>query len=305
MRRRHHIRDSPRYNPEGEGGGPVAIYRRRWQEAIRFPSLFRVSLLDDLAHYLIALLFIAAFLAGFVDAIAGGGGLITIPAMLIAGIPPLESLATNKLQAQFGVASATAAYARKGHVDLKRQLPMAGLAFLGGMAGALLASFVPATFLAAAIPFLLIAIALFFALKPNLSDLDSHRRVTPLAFSLSVVPMIGLYDGVFGPGAGSFYMLAFVLLAGFGLLKATAHTKLLNLGSNFGSFLVFAVTGSILWKVGLVMGVGQVLGAQAGSRAAMRGGARIIKPLLVVSCLVLAAKLMADPAHPLRLWLGI
>ncbi len=260
--------------------------------------------MHDLAFHLLVLLFAAACIAGFVDSIAGGGGLITIPVMLIVGIPPLEAIATNKLQGQFGVASATLAYARKGHVDLRKQLPMALMATLGGILGAFLASVVPAAALAAAIPFLLIGIALFFALKPNLSDLDSHQRVTPFVFGLTIVPLVGLYDGVFGPGAGSFYMLAFVLLAGFGLLKATAHTKLLNLGSNFGSFLVFAVTGSILWKVGLVMGAGQVLGAQLGSRVAMRGGARIIKPLLVVSCLALALKLMSDPAHPVRIWLG-
>ncbi|MCF6368697.1 TSUP family transporter [Rhizobium halophilum] len=261
--------------------------------------------MHDLAVHLLALLFAAAFIAGFVDSIAGGGGLITIPVMLIAGIAPLEAIATNKLQGQFGVASATIAYARRGHVDLKKQMPMALMATLGGVLGALLASVVPADMLAAAIPFLLIGIALFFALKPNLSDLDSHQRVTPLLFGLTAVPLIGLYDGVFGPGAGSFYMLAFVLLAGFGMLKATAHTKLLNLGSNFGSFLVFALTGSILWKVGLVMGAGQVLGAQVGSRVAMRGGAKIIKPLLVISCLALALKLISDPTHPLRVWLGL
>lgn len=260
--------------------------------------------MHDLALHLLALLFAAAVIAGFVDAIAGGGGLITIPVMLITGIPPLESIATNKLQAQFGVASATIAYARRGHINLRKQMPMALMAVLGGILGALLASLVPATMLAAAIPFLLIGIALFFALKPNLSDLDSHQRITPLLFGLTAVPLIGLYDGVFGPGAGSFYMLAFVLLGGMGLLKATAHTKLLNLGSNFGSFLVFALTGAILWKVGLVMGAGQFLGAQMGSRVAMRGGARIIKPLLVVSCLALAMKLISDPAHPLRLWFG-
>lgn len=269
------------------------------------PHSLPVIALHDLAIHLLALLFAAAFIAGFVDSIAGGGGLITIPVMLIAGIPPLEAIATNKLQGQFGVASATIAYARRGHVDLKKQMPMALMATLGGVLGALLASVVPADMLAAAIPFLLIGIALFFALKPNLSDLDSHQRVTPLLFGLTAVPLIGLYDGVFGPGAGSFYMLAFVLLAGFGMLKATAHTKLLNLGSNFGSFLVFALTGSILWKVGLVMGAGQVLGAQVGSRVAMRGGAKIIKPLLVLSCLGLALKLISDPAHPLRVWVGV
>lgn len=261
--------------------------------------------LTDLTLHLLLLLFLAAAFAGFVDSIAGGGGLITIPVLLIAGISPLESIATNKLQSQFGSASATVAYARKGHVDLRSQLPMAMIAMLGGGAGALLASRLPAGLLGAGIPFLLIAIALFFALKPNLHDADSHRRVTPRIFAVTVVPLVALYDGLFGPGAGSFYMLGFVLLAGFGMLKATAHTKLINLGSNFGSFLVFAMTGSVLWKVGLVMGAGQFLGAQVGSGLAMKNGAKIIKPLLVVSCLVLAAKLLADPAHPLRIWLGV
>lgn len=258
----------------------------------------------DIAVEFLLILFLAACFAGFVDSIAGGGGLITIPVLLIAGLPPLEAIATNKLQSQFSSASATIAYARKGHVNLRSQLPMALMAAAGGASGALLASLVPASTLAAAIPFLLLAIALFFALKPNLSDTDSHRRLTPFLFGVTIVPFVGLYDGIFGPGAGSFYMLGFVLLAGFGLLKATAHTKLINFGSNFGSFLVFAATGSILWKVGLMMGLGQFIGAQIGSSLAMRRGAKLIKPLLVLSCLALATKLLADPTHPARLWLG-
>ncbi|WP_105373469.1 TSUP family transporter [Neorhizobium huautlense] len=260
--------------------------------------------MNDLATHLVLLLFLASFFAGFVDSIAGGGGLITIPTMLIAGIPPLESLATNKLQSQFGSASATIAYARRGHVNLKSQMPMAIMSMIGGAVGAGLASLVPAEWLAAAIPLLLVAIAIFFSVKPNLNDADRHQRVTPFIFGLSVVPLVGLYDGIFGPGAGSFYMLGFVLLAGFGMLKATAHTKLINLGSNFGSFLVFAATGSVLWKIGLLMGVGQFLGAQVGSRLAMKNGAKLIKPLLVFSCLALAIKLIADPAHPIRIWFG-
>lgn len=248
----------------------------------------------DLALQVFIILFFVALFAGFVDSIAGGGGLIAIPAMLILGVPPLEALGTNKLQAQFGSASATIAYARRGHVDLKKQFPMAAMAFIGGILGALTASFVPPDTLRAIMPFLLIAIALYFAFKPNLSDLDSHQRITPFVFGLTIVPLVGFYDGVFGPGAGSFYMLAFVGLAGFGMLKATAHTKLLNFGSNFGSFLVFTLSGAILWKLGLTMGLGQFLGAQVGSRLAMSNGARIIRPLLVVSCLAMATKLMVD-----------
>ncbi|MCL6708421.1 TSUP family transporter [Pseudomonas sp. R2.Fl] len=258
----------------------------------------------ELAFQSIALLFLAAFIAGFVDSIAGGGGLITIPAMLIAGIPPLETLGTNKLQSMFGSASATIAYARKGHVDLASQLPMAAMAFLGGVVGAVIASFVPGDVLRVLMPFLLIAIALYFALKPNLSDEDRHRRMTPFLFGLTFVPLIGLYDGVFGPGTGSFFMLAFVSLAGFGMLKATAHTKLLNFGSNFGAFVVFVFGGVVLWKTGLLMGLGQFLGAQAGSRLAMKNGAKLIKPLLIVTCIALAIRLLMDPTNPVRVWLG-
>ncbi len=258
------------------------------------PLLPGIPALQDVALNLFFLLFLVAIFAGFVDSIAGGGGLIVLPAMLIMGIPPLEALGTNKLQAQFGSASATIAYARRGHVDLKKQFPMALMAFLGGIVGAIIAAFVPPDILRMIMPFLLIAIAIYFAFKPNLSDLDSHRRITPILFGLTIVPLVGFYDGIFGPGAGSFYMLAFVGLAGFGMLKATAHTKLLNFGSNFGSFLVFTVSGAIMWKLGLIMGLGQFLGAQIGSRLAMKNGAKIIRPLLVISCIAMATKLLID-----------
>jgi uncharacterized membrane protein YfcA len=129
--------------------------------------------------------------------------------------------------------------------------------------------------------------------------------MTPFLFGLTLVPAIGCYDGIFGPGTGSFFMLAFVMLLGFGMLKATAHTKMLNFASNIGAFAVFAFSGVIHWQAGLVMGVGQFLGAQAGSRLAMRSGARLIRPLLVVACVALAIRLLADPANPLRVWLGI
>ena len=259
----------------------------------------------ELTYQVLLFLFVAAFLAGFIDSIAGGGGMITIPAMLLAGIPPLETLGTNKLQALFGSGSASIAYARGGHVNLRGQLPMVFMAALGSVFGALLATMVPGDVLKAVLPFLLGAIALYFAVKPSISDIDRHRRMTPFLFSMTLVPAIGFYDGVFGPGTGSFLMLAFVSLAGYGVLKATAHTKFLNFGSNIGAFGVFLVYGVILWKVGIVMGVGQFAGAQIGSRFAMRIGARIIKPLLVITSLALAVRLLADPSHPMRIWLGL
>ncbi|WP_149738219.1 TSUP family transporter [Rhizobium sp. RU20A] len=260
--------------------------------------------MHDLAIHLLVFLFIAAFIAGFIDSIAGGGGMITLPAMLIAGIPPLEALGTNKLQSLFGSGSASMAYARRGHVNLREQLPMAAISAGGSVIGALLATQVPGDMLRAALPLLLIAIALYFGLKPRIGDEDRARRISPFAFSLTLVPLIGFYDGVFGPGTGSFFMLGFVTLAGFGILKATAHTKLLNFGSNVGAFAVFSLAGVVLWKVGIIMGVGQFLGAQVGSRLAMRIGSRMIKPLLVLSSIALAIRLLADPANPLRQWAG-
>lgn len=261
--------------------------------------------MHDLPAHLFAFLFFAAVLAGFIDSIAGGGGLITVPAMLIAGLPPLETLGTNKLQALFGSGSATLAYAKRGLVDLRTQTGMALLAILGGGGGAALATIVPGSVLKGLMPFLLIGIALYFGLKKAISDEDRHRRLGALAFTLTIVPAIAFYDGVFGPGTGSFFMLSFVALAGYGVLKATAHTKLLNFGSNIGAFAVFLASGAVLWKVGLAMGVGQFVGAQIGSRLAMKNGARLIKPLLVIACIALAIRLMADPTNPVRLWIGL
>lgn len=258
---------------------------------------------SEIALHLLVLLFIAAFVAGFIDSIAGGGGLIVVPAMLLAGIPPLETLGTSKLGAMFGSGSATLAYARKGHVDLEGQLPLVLISAAGAALGAALATLLPADALKIILPVLLIAIALYFGFKPNIGDIDRARRITHFAFALTVVPLIGFYDGLFGPGTGSFFMLSFVTLAGFGVLKATAHTKLLNFGSNIGAFTIFALFGAVIWKVGLVTGVAQFLGAQAGSRLAMKKGASVIKPLLVVTCIILAVKLLSDPAHPIRIWL--
>lgn len=261
-------------------------------------------MLADLSTEIILLLAAAAFLAGFIDSIAGGGGLITVPSLLLAGYSPVVALGTNKLQGLFGAASATYAYASKGHVDLRQQLPAAGLSCLGAGFGAALATVLPGDWLRTALPVMLVVIAAYFALKPNMDDVDRHRRLTPFLFGVTVVPLIGFYDGLFGPGTGSFFMLAFVTLAGYGMLKATAHTKLLNFASNVGGFAFFAWAGLVAWQIGLVMGLAQVLGARIGASLAMKNGARLIKPLLVITCVALALRLLWDTDNPFRTLLG-
>ncbi|MEO0637502.1 MAG: TSUP family transporter [Pseudomonadota bacterium] len=246
----------------------------------------------ELAETTILLLVIAAFVAGFIDSIAGGGGLIAIPALLVAGLPPLAALGTGKLQALFGAGMAAIAYARGGHVDLWKLAPLALVAFAGSVCGALLATILPTRLLAQVMPIALITIALYFAVKPDPGELERSARIPFIFFASAVVPVIGFYDGVFGPGAGSFYMLAYVALAGYGLLKATAHTKLLNFASNVGGFVIFAAGGSVLWGLGLMMGAAQIAGATLGARLAMKNGSKLIKPLLVITCLAMAGRLL-------------
>jgi hypothetical protein len=246
----------------------------------------------EIALHLALLLVLAAFVAGFVDAIAGGGGLITVPALLLAGASPVEALATNKLQGTFGSATATLAYARAGHVRLRAQAGMAAVAGLGGGAGALVAHLIPAEVLQLVMPVVLIGVAAFFAFRKGLSDQDRVERLRPSVFAFTVVPLIAAYDGFFGPGTGSFFMMGFVLLAGFGVLKATAHTKVLNFASNLGSLGVFVFSGAMWWVTGLAMGLAQVAGAALGARVAMRVGAGLIRPLLVVTSTGMALRLI-------------
>ena len=215
-----------------------------------------------------------------------------MPALLLAGASPVEALATNKLQGTFGSATATLAYARAGHVRLRDQAGMAVISGVGGALGALAAHLIPAEVLRIIMPVILIGVAAFFALRKGLTDDDRVERMRPGVFSLTAVPLIAGYDGLFGPGTGSFFMIAFVALAGYGVLKATAHTKLLNFASNLGSLAVFAFSGATWWMVGFAMALGQVAGAAIGARVAMRVGARVIRPLLVVTSTAMALRLI-------------
>lgn len=246
----------------------------------------------EVTTHLALLLVLAAFCAGFIDSIAGGGGLISVPALLLAGASPVEALATNKLQGTFGSGTATLTYARAGYVRPQDQLGMAAISAVAGAAGAMVAHLIPAEVLRLIMPVVLIGVAAFFALKPGLTDDARGQRMRPAVFAATVVPAVAAYDGFFGPGTGSFFLMGFVLLAGYGVLKATAHTKVLNFASNIGSLLVFIPAGTTWWAVGLAMAAAQVAGASLGARLAMRVGARLIKPLLVVVSTGMALRLL-------------
>ncbi len=242
----------------------------------------------------LALLASVGLVSGFVDAIAGGGGLLTLPSLALAGLDPVSAVATNKLASTFGTTSATFFFWRAGKIEAVTA-PAALAACIGSVLGALALPWAPRELLTAALPVVLIGVAIYFASAPHLSEAQRRARLSPWGFACTVAPAVGFYDGVFGPGAGSFYMIGFVLLAGFGLTRAMAGARFANLGSNAGSLLVYALSGHIFVPAGLAMGLGAFVGARLGAHAALRAGARLIRPLIVVVSCAMALRLITLP----------
>lgn len=257
-------------------------------------SLFAFGVTPEIAALLVGV----AIIAAFVDAIAGGGGLITVPALLIAGLNPVAAVATNKLQGTFGVASSTLAFWRAGKIEKALGLPFLVAGFTGGVAGALVVTLLSPDKLRVVIPFILLALALYVLLSPKLGDGVGKERLTPLAFAGSIGFAIGAYDGFLGPGAGTFYLLGLILLCGFSMVRAVAHTKLLNFASNLGALLFFLWSGHVLILLGFAMGGGAALGAWLGARTTLRFGASLVRPLVVAVSILMALRLALDASHP-------
>jgi len=248
--------------------------------------------MESLSLDIILVLSAIAVLAGLIDAITGGGGLITVPALLWAGVPPLNALAANKLQGCFGSGTASYLFWRKGHINLSELIWPVAVTFIGAALGTWTVQHIHNVWLNQTIPILLIGVALYFALSPSLKDLDGYQRISIGAFGLTGGLIVGFYDGFFGPGTGSFFLAAIVLLLGWGAKRATGATKLLNFTSNISSLIFFAAGGQIFWVLGLTMGAGQIFGAWLGAHLAIKHGVKLIKPLVVSISITLSIKLL-------------
>ena len=236
------------------------------------------------------ILFIAAFLASLIDSIAGGGGLLTTPAMLLVGISPLNTLATNKFQSCFGTFTSTYNYYKNGLLTEPRRFLYFFLSFGGSMVGTFLVSRISNEVLESIIPILLISAAVFFILNRGPS---TSNKSSSLIFIFNViVVLIGFYDGFFGPGTGSFFVLAFVIIKGISIMEATAITKLLNFASNFAAFIIFTLNGYVIWELGLIMAVAQIGGANLGSRFAITNGEKVVRPVLVIVSILLSIRIL-------------
>jgi uncharacterized membrane protein YfcA len=239
----------------------------------------------------IVLLALAALGAGTVDAIAGGGGLITVPALLAAGLPPHQALGTNKGQSVWGSAGALTAFWRAGRVDRKQALYTFPLGFVGALAGATIVSGIDKDALKPIIIAMLIGAAVLLVIKKPAREHDALQK--PLV-AAALALAIGAYDGFFGPGTGTFLIVGFVSLCGRSLVHASADAKVVNFASNLASVIVFSYGGFIHWKVALPMAFGQLCGALIGAQFAMRGGERVVRAVVLLVSAALIAKLVFD-----------
>lgn len=253
----------------------------------------------DIDPGLFALLIVAAVFAGWVDAVVGGGGLIQLPALLVAfpTAPPALMLGTNKMASVFGTTTSAITYARKIKLEHRLLWPTVGLALLGSGGGAMAALAVSAGALKPIIIAVLLAVLVLVVAKPQLGLEPQPRLRTPMrgaAVILVCGVAIAFYDGIIGPGTGIFLSVAFTSVIGFDYVVAAAHTKVVNAATNFGALVVFAIQGNIWWILGFTLGLGCMAGAWFGARTAMARGSRFVRIVLVAVVLALLARLSWD-----------
>ena len=253
---------------------------------------------DNLSATSMAFMGVAALCAGFVDAIAGGGGLIQLPALLI-GLPQsatVQVLGTNKLSSILGTSAAAILYRRRVKPDLLFTFAMAIPAFVGSMCGALLAAHLPTHALRPLVFVLLLAVGIYTWRRPTLGHIELLRHTPRRRNVIAVIAglAIGFYDGIFGPGTGTFLMVVLVALLGFAFLTASSVAKVVNVATNFGAIVIFGLHGVILWHVGLVLGLANVVGGLLGARLAIRGGSAFVRKIFLVVTAVLILKVGVD-----------
>jgi len=241
---------------------------------------------------LLPIFFATGLVAGTIDAIAGGGGLISLPMLLSLGLPPSLALGTNKLQSLCGTAVAAFSYYRHGWLQPRGLLRGVVFTILGALLGAGTAELCSNEFLKRLIPFLLLLVFSYVSFCPRRGQQDEQPKVKESLFYPLAGLALGFYDGFLGPGVGGFWVFLLMYFLGFNLLKATAYTKVFNLNSNIVAVLCFAMMGQVDYRIGFVMAVGQVLGAKIGAQFAMRKGVRWVRPLFLFMMLAAIVTLL-------------
>ena len=250
----------------------------------------------DLANYsyeILTFLFIIGMVAGFLDTLVGGGGLLAVPALLLSGIPPIYVLGTNKFQGSMGTGIATFLLFRKKKLNWEAIKYLMLLSFIGSVVGGVIVQFIDTEFLSLAIPIVLIVIAVYFIISPKPDERVKNSKPNKI-FEKCTVPLVGFYDGMFGPGAGSFFVMTGVMFKKLEIIQATILAKPLNFASNIAGFIVFYSFGHIAFIIGLIMMLGQLIGSFVGTHYLLKANPKVIRLLIVVMSLLMLAKYISS-----------
>ena len=238
----------------------------------------------DIANFsieILTFLFFVGVVAGFLDTLVGGGGLLAVPALLLSGIPPIYVLGTNKFQGSMGTGLATFLLFKKKKLDWNSVKNLMFASFIGSIVGGVIIQFFDTQFLSFVIPIVLVFIAIYFIISPKPKSITSNPKPNK-KFELYAVPVVGFYDGMFGPGAGSFFAMTGVMIKKLEIIQATILAKPLNFASNIAGFIVFFSFGHIAFLIGLLMMIGQMIGAFFGTHYLLKANPLIIRLLIVI-----------------------
>jgi len=248
----------------------------------------------DIANFsieILTFLFFVGVVAGFLDTLVGGGGLLAVPALLLSGIPPIYVLGTNKFQGSMGTGIATFLLFKKKKLDWNSVKNLMFASFIGSIVGGVIIQFVDTQFLSFVIPIVLIFIAIYFIVSPKPKSTVGNSKPNK-KFELFAVPVVGFYDGMFGPGAGSFFAMTGVMLKKLEIIQATILAKPLNFASNIAGFIVFFSFGHIAFLIGILMMMGQMIGAFFGTHYLLKANPLIIRFLIVIISISMLIKYM-------------
>ena len=246
----------------------------------------------DITLEILTMLAAVAFVAGFIDAIAGGGGLLTLPVLLFVGISPVQAIATTKFSACFGGFTATRFFIKRDLVSVKRQIWAIIAAAIGATLGALALQLFDPQLLVVILPYGLIVIAVYLLFSKNFDQVKAKATLSEKTFNGFVVSGVSFYDGFFGPGAGTFFTLSYCKMRAMDLLRATAHAKLLNFTTNTVALSVFIVAGQVVWEIALVMALGQIAGSHLGAAFAVKKGVSLVRYMTVAVCIAMSISLL-------------
>lgn len=244
----------------------------------------------------IILLCVAGFIAAFVDSIAGGGGIISLPAYLAAGVPAHFALGTNKFAASFGSITSSYNFAKSGKVNFNLLKYLIPFTLIGSIIGVKTVLLLDETYLSSFILIMILVIAIYSLFNKNLGLENKFKGTTKITifFGILMAFSLGFYDGFFGPGTGSFLMFLFIKIFKFDFTNATGNAKILNFVSNITSLLIFALNGQIYYAIGLPVGIFMILGAKVGSGLAIKDGAKLIKPIFITMSVAISGKLLVS-----------